>query len=222
MCELQKIVKLHVPNVNICRNIENRIEKASESFFLGKVDDAIFHWMEDIKSDGANHSVSSILIIQSLLSRYRLRQASIWNNFNTKSSLNFIFRYIKILNRIKIFIAPQKSLFFCKRKRLFPLYFLTSDFNKNWIMNMTLKYPLNFFILNYFFFYWRLCQESQFSTSTGSISINIKLFQLSQKFLQIFCKIISQVRELTTHVAKTCVLTDWNTYEELHSVFGLL
>ena len=77
------ILQNKVPDVYLCTETKKRTKKANECFFLGKVDDAIFHWMEDIKREETsdNHSVSSELVLQSLLSRYRLRESLLYLNW---------------------------------------------------------------------------------------------------------------------------------------------
>ena len=57
------------------------MNKASECFLLGKVDDAIFHWMENIKRDPGRSTNSSVLVIASLLSCYRLRESLLFLNW---------------------------------------------------------------------------------------------------------------------------------------------
>ena len=80
---IQMILQNKVPYVYLCTETQKRTKKANECFFLGKVDDAIFHWMEDIKREETsdNHSVSSELVLQSLLSRYRLRESLLYLNW---------------------------------------------------------------------------------------------------------------------------------------------
>ena len=79
--KLQKILQLQAPNIYFCAKIEKNMNKASECFLLGKVDGAIFHWMEDIKREPERSTNSSVLIIASLLSCYRLRESLLYLNW---------------------------------------------------------------------------------------------------------------------------------------------
>ena len=82
LSKLQKILQLQAPNIYFCAKIEKNMNKASECFLLGKVDDAIFHWMEEIKRDPGRSTNSSVLVIASLLSCYRLREALLFLNWS--------------------------------------------------------------------------------------------------------------------------------------------
>ena len=82
LSKLQKILQLQAPNIYFCAKIEKNMNKASECFLLGKVDDAIFHWMEEIKRDPGRSTNSSVLVIASLLSCYRLRETLLFLNWS--------------------------------------------------------------------------------------------------------------------------------------------
>ena len=82
LSKLQKILQLQAPNIYFCTKIEKNMNKARECFLLGKVDDAIFHWMEDIKRDPGGSTNSSVLIMASLLSCYRLRESLLFLNWS--------------------------------------------------------------------------------------------------------------------------------------------